>query len=345
MQEQSIRKLIGTWLKKRYLTIILTLLMILDYIGIAGLMHLNLEAIMYSTYLVLFTGSGLALFDFRKYVRRYKLLITTYYNRSYSLEGMPIPQDLIEETYQILVETLSKEILELKQQMSRQEEEANDYYTLWTHQIKTPIAAMRLILQNQKYREETENQDERILLEGELFKIEQYAEMALGYLRLDSMSQDLVLKQYKLYDIVAKALKKYAICFMSKKLSINIEPFETEVVTDEKWLQFVIEQMISNSIKYTHEGSIYIGMKDEYTLMISDTGIGIQSEDLPRIFERGFTGYNGRMDKKSTGIGLYLCKKVTHKLGHTLEVSSTLGKGTTFYIGFQSNEAVLILQE
>lgn len=313
MQERKIGNLLGEWLKRRWKAMVLVILMMLNYISVAALSHLNLEPILYSTLICLFVGFWIIYFDFKKYMKQYKALLNTYHNRGYSVEGLPMVGDLIETSYQQIINALFEDILSLRQKIIKKEEEANDYYTLWTHQIKTPIAAMRLMLQNQKYKNEEYSQENRLVLEGELFKIEQYAEMALGYLRLESMSQDLILKSYSLYDIVAKALKKFSIYFMSKKLSIDIEAFDVKVITDEKWLQFVIEQIISNSVKYTHTGKITIRMKDEQTLEISDTGIGIQSEDLPRIFERGFTGYNGRIQKKSTGIGLYLCKKVTSK--------------------------------
>lgn len=164
--------------------------------------------------------------------------------------------------------------------------------------------------------------------------------MVLQYLRLESISSDMVLRSYNLCDIVRQALKKYAMSFIGKKITLDFEPFEEWVITDEKWITFVIEQVLSNSLKYTQSGTITIRMENKgvKTLVIEDTGIGISPEDLPRIFDRGFTGYNGRMYKKSTGIGLYLCKPVANKLSHTLEVTSTVGEGTKIYIGFREDE-------
>jgi signal transduction histidine kinase len=190
---------------------------------------------------------------------------------------------------------------------------------------------MKLLLQN------SEDQCTSSALSQELFKIEQYVEMVLHYLRLESMSSDFLIRQYELRDIVSQAVKKHAVLFINKKLSFNLEEFSCKVVTDEKWLMFVIEQIISNALKYTPSGSISIytqRVPDKLILVIEDTGIGIRPEDLPRIFERGFTGYNGRLDKKSTGIGLYLCKQILDKLSHTIEVSSGVGKGTRISIGF-----------
>ncbi|MGB4381461.1 MAG: ATP-binding protein, partial [Bacillota bacterium] len=203
-----------------------------------------------------------------------------------------------------------------------------DYYTTWAHQIKTPIAAMRLLLQS----EQSETNSE--LLE-QLFKIEQYVEMALQYLRLENISSDLVLKEHSLDTIVKQAVRKYSNSFIRKKIKLNYAELNHNVLTDEKWLVFVIEQILSNALKYTDSGEISIYMDDEMpdTLVIEDTGIGIAEEDLPRVFERGFTGYTGRIDKKATGIGLFLCKQILDRLSHTITIESQVGEGTKVKIG------------
>ncbi len=200
-----------------------------------------------------------------------------------------------------------------------------DYYTTWVHQIKTPIAAMRLLLQK----------EDTLLgrqLKTELFRIEQYVEMVLCYFRLDSPSSDFVIKYYDLDDIIRQSVRKYAGQFIQKKLRLIYEPSGQKVLTDEKWLSFVIDQILSNAVKYTNEGSITISVDSHLVLSIADTGIGISPEDLPRIFEKSYTGYNGRVEKRSTGLGLYLCKKILGRLSHPISVTSTLGEGTTFYI-------------
>lgn len=196
-----------------------------------------------------------------------------------------------------------------------------DYYTIWAHQIKTPIASMRLTLQN----EDTALSRQ---LTNELFRIEQYVEMVLAFLRLNSKSTDYVLKEYDLDGIIKQSVKKFAGEFISRKLSLNYESLHTVVLTDEKWLSFVIEQVLSNALKYTPSGSISITMEDGKRLCIRDTGIGIAAEDLPRIFEHGYTGYNGRMDKKASGIGLYLCKRICERLGHEIRAESEVDRGT-----------------
>ncbi len=226
--------------------------------------------------------------------------------------------------------------------------EMMDYYGMWVHQIKTPIAALRVLLQAGILAEGTGSlaAEERILgllkeMRQELFKIEQYVEMTLAYLRTSDVVSDFVFAQYDLDGIIRQALKKYSQMFILRNVKLNYEPVGKKVVTDEKWLMFVIEQLLSNAIKYTGKnGGISIYMDGE-RLVIEDTGIGIWAEDLPRVFEKGFTGYNGREDKKSTGIGLYLCKTVTDKLKHGIWLESEVGKGTKAYIDLGRGDGLI----
>ena len=200
-----------------------------------------------------------------------------------------------------------------------------DYYTVWAHQIKTPIASMRLHLQNE------DSPFARNLLK-DLYNIERYVEMVLTFLRLDSDSTDYVFKEYDLDKIVKTSLKKFSREFIDRKLTLIYEPINTTVLTDEKWLGFVIEQVLSNALKYTPSGSITVSLQPPKTLRICDTGIGIAPEDLPRIFENGYTGFNGRTDKSSSGIGLYLCRRICNNLGHGITATSTVDVGTAIDI-------------
>ena len=204
-----------------------------------------------------------------------------------------------------------------------------DYYGMWAHQIKTPISAMRILLQSGRESEE-EKIDRKLYdsLQMELFKTEQYVEMVLSYLRIGDISKDMVLTNCDLGKVVRQAVKKYSRLFILQKISLELGEIKETVLTDEKWLSFVVEQILSNALKYTKKGKVSIYMADTCHLVIEDTGIGISAEDLPRIMEKGYTGYNGREDKKSTGIGLYLCKKVMDKLNHGIQISSEPGKGT-----------------
>lgn len=198
-----------------------------------------------------------------------------------------------------------------------------DFFAMWAHQIKAPIAALKLLLQSDK--------QDVTACKGEVFKIEHYVEMALGFLRFEEMGNDLELLSYELEPIVKQSIKKFAPMFISKHLSVNLKDLNVKILTDEKWLSFVIEQLLSNAVKYTSSGGITIRTcteNEQLCIITEDTGIGIRSEDLPRLFEKGFTGYNGRMDKKASGLGLYLCKSICDKLGHKISIESQENKGT-----------------
>lgn len=210
---------------------------------------------------------------------------------------------------------------------SRKFSDMEEYITLWSHQMKTPITAIGLLLQEI-------NDPAQSKLKEQVLEMERYVDTILQYMRLDTMNSDLLLREYSLMSIVKQAVKYYSKSFIGKRISLDLKDFDTVVVSDEKWLLFVIKQIISNALKYTEKGNIIIDVISEKTLIIEDTGIGISSEDIPRIFERGFTGYNGRMDKKSTGIGLYLSKQILDELGHEIIVSSQPKLGTRVEIKF-----------
>ena len=234
------------------------------------------------------------------------------------------------------LEQYEKELKEAREGYSQENilwqelQEKQDFFALWAHQIKTPIAALNLLLQEEK-------QDTAVCRQ-ELFKIENYVEMALNYLRFEEMSNDLVLERNSLEQLVRQVVKKYAAIFIYNHISIRLEHLDYTVLTDEKWFCFVLEQILSNALKYTKQGSVKISAEETENglkVLVQDTGIGIKKEDLPRIFEKGFTGYNGRMDKKASGLGLYLCKGVCEKLGHEIRVVSKEGEGTTVMITLQ----------
>ncbi len=216
-----------------------------------------------------------------------------------------------------LTEMISSEKAKSRQRM--------DYYSVWAHQIKTPIASMRLSLQG-------EDSALSRKLGADLNRIESYADMVMTYLRLDSDSTDYVFSECDLDSIIKSCVRKFSGEFIARKIELIYEPVCETVLTDEKWLSFVIEQVLSNALKYTPSGSITIFMKPGQVLCISDTGIGIAPDDLPRIFEQGFTGYNGRTDKKASGIGLWLCKRICDDLGYEISAESGLGNGTTIML-------------
>ena len=279
------------------------------------------EAVLYASLLCAVPGLALTVYDFLHFREKYRLLRQLQSNITVTSEKLPAAGGPTEELYLSLIRILCEENSRLKRETEREKAEMIDYYTLWVHQIKTPIAAMRLIL-----KDSASERDKELLLQ--LFQTERYVEMVLAYLRMGSDTTDYVLRVYALGDIVRQAIRKYAPMFIRRKISLELHPLQTTVLTDEKWLCFAIEQVLSNAVKYTETGRISIYCERENALVIQDTGIGIAPEDLPRVCERGFTGYNGRTDKKASGIGLYLTKKVLTKLGCSLDISSAVGKGT-----------------
>ena len=238
--------------------------------------------------------------------------------------------DEIENELLEIIERLKNGGMRLNDSMNMKYSDMVDYYTMWVHQIKTPIASMHLILQKE------DSEDSR-RLRAELFRVEQYVQMVLCFLRLDSDFTDYVIKEYRVDDIIRPAVRRLAPQFIMKKLSLEYEQTDEVALTDEKWLGFVVEQVLSNAVKYTSEGSISIKC-DGDRLVISDTGIGIAAEDLPRIFDKGYTGFNGRADRKASGIGLYLCRRICDNLGHSIKVESAAGQGTTITIGLRRNK-------
>ena len=246
------------------------------------------------------------------------------------LLALPAPDTIGEADCMAAIETLRHAASERETANTARHREMVDYYTAWVHQIKTPIAAMRLLLQD------ADTDEQRALLE-QVQSVEQYVEMVLGYLRLESPSSDYVIRNYLLDDIVRQAVRKFASQFIRRKLRLEYTPLNVSVITDEKWLLFVIEQVLSNALKYTRSGSVSITLEAPKTLCIRDTGIGIAPEDLPRVFEKGYTGSNGRTDKRATGIGLYLCRRILAKLGHSITIVSTPGVGTTVRIGLEQD--------
>ena len=218
----------------------------------------------------------------------------------------------------------------LSTKMKQLRKEDVDYYTLWAHQIKTSIAASQLLIR------ELPQTSEKSLLSQELVRITTYTELALHYVRMESFHQDLSISTISIDEVIRPLLKKYATFFISKKLHLDYVPTEKKVVTDSKWLGVIIEQVLSNAVKYTPEdGTIRILFEGD-TLTIEDTGIGIAPYDVKRIFERGFSGYNGRVNHQSTGLGLYLSSEIAKRLGVTLSVDSTVGEGTTVHIQIPS---------
>ena len=283
----------------------------------------------------------LFLYDVRTDAIQYGLLLSTVlFLLHLTAQFFKFQKRLSEQDYQNIIKNLKEQNSELKSQERIFKQEMSDYYSMWVHQIKTPIAAMHVLQQTLKEEYPEEKYIKEIKLE--LFKIEQYVEMVLTYLRMGEMSGDLKFEKYSLDAIVRQVIRKYSQMFILRKIHLQYAKTSQCIVTDEKWLQFVLEQVLSNALKYTKDGGmifIYTEEKEnKKCLVIEDSGIGIQAEDLPRVFEKGFTGYNGRADKKSTGIGLYMCKKIMERLNHQIWIESELDKGTKVYLALTREE-------
>lgn len=267
---------------------------------------------------------------------------------------LPEATDDAEILYHRLLENQSIARSESESSAAVRQSRMRDYYSMWVHQIKTPISAMKLLLEAEReelgqlmcdeepqaaFKELSDNLDS---FEDELFRIEEYVSMALQYQRVSSTENDFVLEKISLDGVIRDTIKKYAKVMIRRHIGINYSGTGQEVYTDGKWLAFMLEQILSNAIKYTPQGVVTIETaeeKDRFFITIKDTGIGIKAEDLPRVFEKGYTGYNGHADKKATGIGLYLCRQMADKLGHTIRMESEIGKGTKVWIGFDLDYA------
>ena len=239
--------------------------------------------------------------DFRK---KHKILKEFLDREADEIKFLPKAAGMIEKDYQKLLAAEKQRTADIEDSMNRKYTDMLDYYSMWVHQIKTPIASMRLALQED-----------------------------------DSDSTDYVFREYSLDSMIRQAVRKFSSSFIQKKIRLHYGGTQAAVVTDEKWLLFVIEQVLSNGLKYTRQqGCITIEVKEPQLLCIRDTGIEIAPEDIPRIFDKGYTGYNGRTDKKASGIGLYLCRRICGNLGHKIWVSSSVGEGTAVYIDLRRTE-------
>jgi signal transduction histidine kinase len=287
------------------------------------------EPVRYAALLCAVGGVVCALPGYLQYRRRYKAAELALQGLPEAVDRLRAPSGAVEEAYDAALRRLCAMLAKSETDRQRQRIENADYFTMWIHQIKTPIAAMQLIL-----REQDDARSRELL--AELFRIDQYAEMALTYARLESPTTDLVLRRCAVEPIVRSVVRQYAGQFVRRHVALRCEIEPVCALTDEKWLAFILGQLLSNAVKYTENGTVTVRVTKELVLSVSDTGIGIAPEDLPRIFEKGFTGYNGRAGRKSTGLGMYLSRCAAEKLGHRISVQSAPGQGTTVSVDLRS---------
>jgi len=230
------------------------------------------------------------------------------------------PPDIINNTkFFEEIDSINKLNKEMEKSFDLKMKEFKDYMTMWAHQVKTPLFSLDLILNDHPV--------DSHAARAEVFEIEEYIESLLSYIRLESLSTDFVFKKQSLDKLIRSSIKKYSKLFIKKKNKVKFCPTELFITTDEKWFGLILDQILSNSNKYTQNGEISIYMKGK-NLVIEDTGIGIRKEDLPRVFDKSYTGYNGRIYKKSTGIGLNLVKTTAENLSIDVDIESEVGIGS-----------------
>lgn len=327
--------MIKNYLKKRLSAFAFYLILWVVFPLSQYLYGLPVRAALYGMAVVSFIFAVWLIIDASKYISRSKKLERIKENISEYPNDFPDSIEYTEVQYQQIIQKLYEKIHCCIAELDGNYNSQNEYYTMWVHQIKTPVSAMRLALESDREL----NASTRSLLEQELFKIEQYIEMALQFVKMQDMSSDTVITECNTLSLVRQSVKKFAPLFIYKKLSVEIdEKLDFNVYTDEKWLCFIIEQLLSNAIKYTPSGCISF-LCENGTLAIKDSGIGILPNDIDRIFEKGYTGYNGRLDKKASGIGLYMVKAISNRLSIGIKIDSKVGQGTKVTLKIPTDKA------
>lgn len=323
------------------------------YLGITGILltvtityHSLSEPVLYTIGIYSFVAAIIGGIEYLKFSKKFQMMNLLLHNLPKDEIKFLETNSIFELQYQQLTYMLQQREKSENLAMENATRSRDDYFTMWVHQIKTPISAIQLIVQEEQGRLDDGSEITAVnqyeIYQGirqELFKTEQYVQMVLHYIRMEQMSGDLELVNVPVKPMVYSIVKKYSILFFYKKITIDIKELNLEVLTDEKWCSFIIEQIISNAVKYSKEkGKIKIATRKEKELVFEDFGIGIRAEDIHRIFERGFTGYNGRMYEKATGLGLYLSKKIADKLAMKISIESEVSKGTKVILSFPTDK-------
>ena len=318
------------YMRDRLFHIVLVLACPAVFALICALTGAPLAGVVYAGVLVLAGGLIALGMDLPRYVRRHRELQGLLDGCLYAATVLPAPHGLLEEDWRALLLCAIDQSAGQADAHDRDRRDREACVALWAHQIKVPLAAMRMLVQS----EPGQTSDR---LTAELFKVEQYVEMLLGYQRLTGPTTDFTLRECDVNAVMRASARRFAPLFIEKKLRLNYQETTLHALTDEKWLAFVLEQVLSNAVKYTRRGSVTLRADEAaHTIIVEDTGIGIAPEDLPRVFDHGYTGLNGRRDKRATGLGLYLSRRVLDQLGHTIAIASEPGRGTRVTIGLES---------
>ncbi|MER0123722.1 sensor histidine kinase [Streptococcus sp. ZJ100] len=325
MTKGQVSFFVKRWLATRFLFLLGMFFFIALIGGFSLLFHVESALVGYASQLLSCIAGGVLLLDMGREWQQFTLAS----RREAVTRGTAT-----EAVLQARVQELEQELHQQLDQERRRQSDFQDYYTLWAHQMKIPIAASQLLARD------LPAGPDRQALEQELFKIEQYTGQVLHYLRLQSFHEDLLVQRESLDLLVRQVIKKYSIFFIQQKTGLRLDKLELILATDKKWFCLLLEQFISNAIKYTVGGQIWIYL-DGDDLVIQDTGIGIAKSDMERIFARGFSGYNGRISQQSSGLGLYLAQGIAEQLGLTFSLTSEIGQGTQVRICLKEEKLVL----
>lgn len=314
-------KLFGHYLKDRLFFIMIYVVSVLICLCVFKLYNLELEAFIYAFMILCVLLVVCFLFDYYKYYKKHQTLVTLQSNSNVSLSCNLQDSSLMGEDYHKILVAMKDDHDEYVISSENKMHDLEDYFTMWVHQAKLPIAAMKLLLEDENL--------SRSEIKLQLLRMDQYTDMVLAYLRLHSTHTDFLFKELELDDLIRQSIRCFSTEFIRKHIQLSFKETGDVILSDEKWLVFVLEQILSNSLKYTNEnGLISIYMKSKHVLVIEDNGIGISASDLNRVFEKGYTGMNGRSDKTASGLGLYLCKNILDMLNHKIRIESSVGKGT-----------------
>lgn len=298
---------------------------------VLSLYHLPTEPVAYASALCAIMGLIALIWGFVRYRRAHQARAHVLNAPHLLLDELPSPRTLSEADDQAIMQRLLHDIRAAQSDLAAYRQDSTDYFTAWVHQIKTPLSVMRLQLQSE------DTPENRAML-AELFQMEQYVTMALSYARLGNPTKDLVLTRVPLDPVIRQAIRDFAPLLIRKKLRLQYEPTAESALTDSKWLLFILHQLLSNAVKYTDRGRVSIRVTSAPAIIVADTGIGIAPEDVPRVFEKGYTGYNGRGGQKSTGLGLYLVHQTAEMLHCRVSLSSRIGEGTSVTIDLHQEE-------
>lgn len=278
--------------------------------------------------------------NYRRYFNNIEKMLNNL-DKKYLLPEVIEEEDfLIGERINDIFRILSRDMHENVKYYRNIQEEYREYIETWVHEIKTPIASAKLLIENN-------NNEVTRKIDMQIDKIENFVEQVLYYSRSDEVGKDFIIKEINLNEIVKKVIKRNFKDFISKKIKLQLEPIDETVFSDTKWIEFILNQILGNSIKYSKAEGILIKIEAKsinnfVVLTIEDNGVGIIDRDIERVFDKGFTGENGRKFGKSTGMGLYLCKKLCDKLSLGLKIQSEEGKGTKVSIIFSNDKLIRI---